>query len=226
MSTNPNLDYRSGSSPTSAYEHGKIHLLPGEQVVFAADFTPSPLLRHIKTGLLITQSRLAVREPQYIFFVFKVGHTETTVPIRHICDVTMGRLLSHRRVRSALIVGLLGMFILMSSASFGPLGILGGLVGLALLAFAAFQSWMARSLGLMVTLTGGSTVCVNVDKTEYPAMLAAGTFVQEHILDVTAAADAPSPASERNSPTPPQNVGATPRVHPENSVTPPTIWRG
>ena len=236
MSAYPNSAFSGVTSPSTPAEHANITLLPGEQPLFAADFTPAPLLRHIKSGLVVTQDRVSVRVPQYLFFVIRAGYAETSVPIRHICDVTTGRMLSRRRVRSALLSTGIGLFILMSSRmSFVIFAIIGALFAFPLLAFGAFQAWMARSLGLTITSTGGGTVHTDVDKAEYENMLAAANLVQRLVLDVdrglSATPSEPVPPAETTSAValPPQPSTVRSPVTPppaDDRSAPPSIWRG
>jgi hypothetical protein len=224
---------------TGTSEHQNIALLPGEDSLFAGDFTPSPLLRHIKTGLVITGERVIVRHPQYLLFVIRVGHTESSTPLRHVSSTTVGRQLSQRRVLSAAVAGFVGFMMLTSSfgmMGMGPLGPLLLLIALGLLGFAAFQLWMARGLALIVTHSGGGALRVDVDKVEYPHMREAESIIQQLIStsNVTPRTSQVSPARETPAP-PPQPLVATqprpparpapPAQHPR-PATPPSIWRG
>lgn len=170
----------------SAFEHQNIALLPGEESLFAADFTASPILKHIKSGLVVTRDRVTVRHPQYIFFFIKSGHAESSIPIGKISSVTNGRLLSSSRVKAALFAGMLGVFVMMFGASLsamaGFIGILGILLALVLFAFAGLQAWLARGLALTVSDVGGGHVRVDVDKIEYQNMLTASTLIQRLVV--------------------------------------------
>ena len=225
----------SPTSAPSAYEHRNIALLPGEEPLYAADFTPSPILRHIKTGLVVTADRVAVRYPQYMFFVIRVGHAESSAPIRQVCSVTTGRQLSQRRVMYAGVAGLFGFFMLMSSLSamgFGFMGPLMLLFSLALLAFAAFQAWMARGLALIVAHGGGGTLRVDLDKAEYQDMLTADGLIQQLMVNASRAAsiEAPSappvPAAVQTSAPPQPRPVAQPSPSNQRPTAPPSIWRG
>jgi len=223
-------------------EHQNISLLPGEESLFAADFTPSPLLRHIKTGLVVTRDRVTVRHPQYMLFVIRVGHSESSIPIRHVCNVTIGRQLSQRRMMYAATAGFIGFFLLMSALPMMAISFLGFLlllVALALLTFAAFQAWMARGLALIVA-HGGGAIRVDVDKSEYQDMLAADNLIQQLVV-ATVHAESPSTPSnvarEAAAPRRPQRPSGDPRPPAPPSTlppgpagqrpdTPPSIWRG
>ncbi len=221
-------------------EHQSIVLLPGEDTLFAGDFTPSPLLRHIKTGLVVTGERVIVRHPQYMLFVIRVGHTESSTPLRHVSSTTVGRQLSQRRVLTAAVAGLVGFTMLTSSfgmMGMGPLGALLLLVAFGLLGFAAFQLWMARGLALIVTHSGGGALRVDVDKSEYPHMLEAESLIQQLISSPSTTPHASSqvPPPRETPAAPPQQPVATrprpparsapPAQHPW-PATPPSIWRG
>lgn len=223
---------------TGAYEHQNIALLPDEEVRFAADFTPSPLLRHIKTGLAVTNDRVIVRHPQYMFFIIRVGHAESSVPIRQICNVTTGRQLSQRRVMYAGIAGFTGLFTLMSLPMTGNIfGAVSLLLALALFGFAAFQAWMARSLALIVAHGGGGTIRVDVDKNEHQTMLEADSVIQRLVVDGSRSATArpePDPTNtealrsggppvQPSTPNPPPIRPTAPAPRPSS---PPSIWRG
>jgi hypothetical protein len=233
------MTINSSGANSGGREHQNIHLLPNETSLFAADFTPSPLLRHIKTGLVVTRDRVIVRDPQYMFLIIKVGHAESSVPIRHISEVTVGRVLSPRHVRAALICGVSGLFVMMTGSAFGPLAIFGILMGLVLLGFAAFQAWLARGLALTIAHTGGGALRVDVDKLEFDDMLRAGAVVQELVngnsvpAPVTAGTvataqpptpPAPQPPVQPQTPVGHQSSYSPPPQHQQSA--PPSIWRG
>ena len=206
----------------SAFEHQNIALLPGEESLFAADFTASPILRHIKSGLVVTRDRVAVRHPQYIFFFIKSGHAETSVPIDKVSSITTGRLLSPRRVRGALLTGVAGLMVMMFGASLGAMmgaiGILGLLLALLLFAFAGLQMWLARGLALTLGDIGGGHVRVDVDKAEYQNMLTAATLIQRLVIAAAgggSGADTATVAAPVVTPTPPAPV-----VTPTPAATP------
>ncbi len=203
MSTDPRGGF------TGVREHENIQLLPGEIRLMGADFTPSPLLRHIKTGLVITRDRVIARYPQYMFLIIKVGYAESSIPITQVCEVTTGRLLSQRRIRAALFSAIGALFILMSTASLGgPFAIIGFLIALVLLAFAALLAWLARGLALTVGHSGSGEIRVDVDGREFDAMLQAGRLIQQLVLD----RDAATPVRQTPSPSP--FVGQTPSPAP------------
>jgi hypothetical protein len=221
---------------SDATQHSQVALLPGEEPLFSADFTSSPILRHIKTGLVVTKDRVIVRYPQYMFLVFKVGYAESSTPIRQICEVTTGRLLSRRRVVSALMFAFFGLFIMMSGVgamSSGFLGALTVLIALVCFAVAGFQAWMARSLGLTVSHAGAGALHVDVDKLEFHDMKSAGTVIQRLIVGGVRPAAAPQAAPAAGTAAPVPDPPVAPRQAPPvqtprpavNQVPPPTIWR-
>lgn len=165
----------------AAYQ--QIPPLAGEQVVFAADFTPSPIMRNNKSGLILTSDRVAVVHPQHIFLFFQVGHTVSSVPIAKIAEVSVGRLLSRSHLRYAIYAALLGLFALTMedalAAVVGPLSLL-----IVLLAFglAAFQLWLARYLGMTIQHIGGGAVSVRADRVEYQNLLAAADLTQQLMI--------------------------------------------
>ncbi len=170
-------------------EFQNIPLFPGEQVVFAADFTPSPILRANKSGLVVTKQRVAVVHPQHVFVFFKVGDAVHSSPIAAIAEVTVGRLVSQRRLRLAIFAGLFGTFLLFSAAGGlsggGAFGSIGILFAFACYGAAAFQLWLARHLGLSVRNFAGGTLSVAADSTEYQAMMQAANAIQQLILNTT-----------------------------------------
>lgn len=243
---NPHAEYNRQSAQhfgsavrSSVAEHQNISLLPDESVLFGADFTPSPILRHIKSGLAVTKDRVVVRHPQYIFFVIKVGHAESSTPIRQVCEVTTGRTLSRSRVMSALMFGFFGLFALMWGLPMMQVSPIGGLlivlIALALLAFAAFQAWLARSLGLTVSHTGGGALRIEADKAEYGDTLTAAQLIQQLLFDQRASTPAASdarpvayrvPQVSSPAPTPPRPAAPRPApVATPQQAAPPTIWR-
>jgi hypothetical protein len=234
-----------GAAAGGDFEHQDIALLPGEQSLFAADFTASPILRHIKTGVVVTQDRVVMRYPQYILAFIRVGHAESACPIRKLSKVTVGRTLSRSRVFKALLFGGVGGMMAMSGLASLTVSLIGGLmllVGLALLGVAAFQLWMARSLGLTVINDGGSVLHVDVEKAEYQDMVTAGQLIQELMLGAPAAApSAPAPPADLPKPPAPPRPAPQPRPvtvdrpappapRPQPSpapkpAAPPSIWR-
>jgi hypothetical protein len=223
---------------TGTSEHQSIAVLPGEDPLFAGDFTPSPLLRHIKTGLVVTGERVIVRHPQYMLFVIRVGHTESSTPLRHVSHTTVGRQLSQRRVLYAAVAGFVGFMMLTSSFGMMGMGLLGPLlllIAFGLLGFAAFQLWMARGLALIVTHSGGGALRVDVDKVEYPHMLEAESVIQQLLSTPTPRPSSQiSPPRETPAPPPQQPVATRPRppalptppAQHSRPTTPPSIWRG
>ncbi|MCW2625569.1 MAG: hypothetical protein JWR48_2291 [Mycobacterium sp.] len=161
----------------------EIPPLAGEQVIFAADFTPSPILRNNKSGLIITSERVAVLHPQHVFLFFQVGQTVSSAPISKLAEVTVGRLLSRSHLRSAIFAGFIGLFALTMQSTLdaimGPLSIL-----VVLLAFgvAAFQLWLARHLGMTVQHAGGGTLSVRADRAEHQMLLAAADLTQQLMI--------------------------------------------
>ncbi|MGV0715840.1 hypothetical protein ABQE93_10580 [Mycolicibacterium sp. XJ662] len=239
------LSPRSAGATPGNFEHQNIALSPGEESLYAADFTPSPLLRHIKTGLVITRDRITVRHPQYMLFVIRVGYGESSVPIRHVCNVMTGRQLSQQRMLFAGIAGFSGLFLLMSSLSMMGFGFMGPLVllfALALLGFAAFQAWMARGLALVIAHGGGGTIRVDVDKAEYQDMLTAANLIQQLVVEAPRAATIETfstpPTAPVQAPPPPQRPSGIPHpvTPPQSAPAPdpstqwpgasPSIWRG
>jgi hypothetical protein len=170
-------------------EFQNIALLPGEEVVFAADFTPHPILRSQKAGLLVTRQRVAVLHPQHIFLFFRVGQLMSSSPIESICEVSVGRLLSRHHLRMAMIFAFSGLFIFMffgaggGMIGAGVMSALSILIALMLFGAAAFQIWMARSLGLTVQHFGGGTLGVGVDSAEHQAMVHAAKVIQQLMVD-------------------------------------------
>lgn len=181
----PHSDYREqtaqhfgGSTTRGNSENEMITLMPRETPLLRGDFTESPILRHIKTGLVVTADRLIVRQPQFLLFFIKVGHVESSAPIRHICEVSVGRILSSRKIMWAGILGATGFFFL---ASGGLLSILFMLLGLVLLASAAVMAWMARGLALVVSHAGGGRLRVDVDRSEFATMTEAASLLHRLI---------------------------------------------
>ena len=247
MKPDPHADYRRqadqhfGSAAKQVHEHRNIALLPGEEPRFAADFTPSPLLRHIKAGLVVTGDRVIVRYPQYMLFVIRVGHAESSIPIKHVCSVTTGRQLSQRRVMYGGIAGVSGLFLLMSSLPMLAMSFLAAIMllfALVLLAFAALQAWLARGLALIVGHGGGGAIRVEVDKAEYQDMLEADRLIQRLVVEAArpVATEAhrtpqypvtppytPPPAPQPVTPPPP---APAPEPASQQPAAPPSIWRG
>ncbi len=208
-----------GPSPVAPPEYTNVALLPGEQTLFAGDFTASPILRHIKTGVVVTRERIIVRQPQYLFYFVKTGYAESSSPLRQLSQLTTGRLLSPWRVRAAVITGGAGFFVLMMGMSMpGAIGgILAILVALVLLAVAGLQAWLARGLGMTVQHTGGGHLHVEVQKAEFPDILSAAGLIQQLMINPGATPTAAAAATT--------TIPANPTAPPPNPSAPPTIWR-
>lgn len=210
-----------GPAPVAPPEYTNVALLPGEQTLFAGDFTASPILRHIKTGVVVTCERIIVRQPQYLFYFLKTGYAESSSPLRQMSQLTTGRLLSAQRVRSAVIAGGAGFFVLMMGApmlgAIGMVGTLAILVGLVLLAFAGLQAWLARGLGLTVQHAGGGHLHVEVQKAEFAHLLSAAGLIQQLMINPGATPTGDSEATTK--------IPADPTVSPPSPSAPPTIWR-
>jgi hypothetical protein len=177
-------------------EYQEIPLLPGEQVIFAADFTPSPLARANKVGLIVTHQRVALIHPQHMFSFFKVGHTVSSSPIAAISQLTVGRLLSQHHVRRAIYAGFFGLFILFYGTSLGggDFGAMSMLLALCLFGIAAFQAWLARRLGLSIRNFGGGTLSLSVDQAEYQAMLSTASIIQQLMRNTVPGTTLPPPS--------------------------------
>jgi hypothetical protein len=182
-------------------EYQNIPLLPGEQALFAADFTPSPLARSNKVGLVVTPHRVALIHPQHMFGFFKVGYTVSSSPIATVSQVTVGRLLSQHHVRTAMLAGAFGLLLLFygTVGGIGGVGSMSMLLALCLLVAAAFQLWLARRLGLSIRNFGGGTLSVGVDQSEYNAMLSAAEKIQ-HLVAAQGSAPQPSPMNFAQAP--------------------------
>jgi hypothetical protein len=153
--------------------------LAGEQIVFCADFTSSPLLSNSKSGLVLTPERVAVVHPQHVFTLLHVGDSVSSSPIDKLAEVSVGRLLSHAHVRNAVVAALAGLGGLVM-AMLGE----GTYFLFALLAFAvaALQLWLARQLGLTVQHVGGGRLGVRCTRDEYPTLLAAADILQQLMI--------------------------------------------
>jgi hypothetical protein len=209
----------------SVAEYEKINLLAGERTLFAQDFTPHQILRHIKSGLVVTQDRVVFREPQHLLVFINVGHVECSTPISAISSVTTGSHLNSRRLMFAAGAGFIGLYGLTMS---GFLGALSALFAVLMLAFAAFLVWSARSLASTIRNFGGGTVVVEVDSTEREAMFAAAHAINELLIS---GGTTPVVAPQRPAPAPPVSAPAhaAPYVqapHRPNVPSRPVIRRG
>lgn len=71
-------------SPSPAPAFTSIALVPGEQVLFVSEFTPHPILTHLKTKLVITDRRIISRRPTTWFVFFRRGFYQTSCPLEHV----------------------------------------------------------------------------------------------------------------------------------------------
>jgi hypothetical protein len=161
----------------------EIPPLAGEQVIFAADFTPSPILRNNKSGLIITSERLAVLHPQHVFLFFQVGQIVSSTPIDKLAEVTVGRLMSRSHLMIGIFAAFIGVYFLftevMLSGETSPFSLLIVLVAFAV---AAFQLWLARHLGMTVQHAGGGTLSVRADRAEHQMLLAAADLIKQLMI--------------------------------------------
>lgn len=154
--------------------------LAGEQVLFSADFSSSPILSNSKSGLVITPERVAVLHPQHVFLFFQVGHTVSSSPIDKLAEVTVGRLLSRQHVRTAIAAALFGMAALIGAIVVNAPSYF--LFALLALGFAALQLWLARHFGLTAQHVGGGRLSVLCNRDEYQMMLAAADVLQQLMI--------------------------------------------
>jgi hypothetical protein len=232
----------SGTPGGGGPEHREIALLPGEETLFAADFTPFPILRHIKSGLVVTQRRVIVRHPQYFLFLIKTGFSESACPIERLNLVRVGRIMSRERLRTAGLYGGFGAVLLVSgliSMIAAPtIGLLTMLLGIPMAALGAFYFWLARHLALSVFNDSGTALHVDVDKREYQNMIDVSQLIQRLVLGIEPAANRESPAPVAAvAPAPPawtpaaeQPTASFPQVpaRPPSAgpSAPPSIFRG
>jgi hypothetical protein len=161
----------------TAYQ--SIPPLAGEQIIFAADFTSSPILSNSKSGLVVTPERIAVVHPQHVFVFFQVGHSVSSSSIDKLAEVSVGRLLSRSHLRNASVAALVG-FAALVMAMFGETTYF--LFSLLAFGVAAFQLWLARHLGLTVQHVGGGKLSVRCNRDEYQSLLAASDVVQQLMI--------------------------------------------
>jgi hypothetical protein len=160
-------------------EYDNVALLPGEQVAYAADFTPHRLRPDIKSGFVVTKDRIVVRHPQHIFLFIPAGYVETSTPLGAVAAVSTGSHLSEQRVMAGSICVLVGIAALTSGLAAG--GGFMAAIAVVLLGVAAYLFWSARTLGMTVRNVGGSHVAVQVDGEERSTILAAATAVQQQV---------------------------------------------
>ncbi len=181
-------------------EVANIALLPGENRLFAADFTPHAIFRHRKNGLLVTDQRVATIHPQYIFWFIRVGQGISAMPHDRVSQVTNGRVLDRGNIRMALIFAVVGFFFLVSGsgmAAYGAaVGVLMLLVMLICFALAGFQLWLARQIVLSVGNVGGGDLTVAVDSAEQQHMLAAAAMIEQLALGRQVQPYTPAPAPQ------------------------------
>lgn len=69
-----------------------ITLLPGEQVIRHAEFTPRLILVYLKTSMILTNRRLVVSSPNTIFGFIPHGYSVQSAPLSAISDVACGNM--------------------------------------------------------------------------------------------------------------------------------------
>ncbi|MDH6247102.1 hypothetical protein [Mycobacterium sp. OTB74] len=179
-------------------EVSNIPLLPEETILFSADFTPSPIIRSRKNGLLITDKRVAIIHPQHVLVFVRVGHTVSSTMHDKFAQVTVGRLMSRHHIWLALVFGGLGLYSFMVGGAMldgygGGMGFLAMLAMVVFFGLAALQLWLARQLGLTVVNTGGHHMTVAVDSAEHQHMLVAAEMIQQLALGKRVAPYTPPP---------------------------------
>jgi hypothetical protein len=126
-----------------------IMLAPGEQGLYSRSFRPNLILFWLRTTLLVTNKRIAVKGPNTILGVIPLGYEERSMPIGSVAGVT-----ANVRVRLGRLVlfGLLALacFVWTFSDGFSFLGFLFTLIFAALAANAILNS-------LTITNNGGGT---------------------------------------------------------------------
>ena len=230
-------------------EHRQIALLPGEDTLFAGDFTQFPTLRHITSGLVVTQRRLVVRHPQYFLWFIKTGYSESACALDKLNLVRTGRTLSRNRLITAMMFGGPGVFLLLTGltgVAIQPvIGLLILLLSMPLVAVGAVYLWLARHLALTVFNDSGTAMHIDVDKREYHQMVTAAQLIQRLILGTESSAGGEAPVASAIG-TPPATPASWPsasptaaeqpttaftqpapaRVAPDRASAPPSIFRG
>lgn len=140
-----------------------IEIAPGEVIRYSAQFSPNLLFTHLKTSVVITETRVIVRRPNTIFAIVPMGYIEHTSPIQHISQLSAGEALSSRRVTAGVIAMLLALYAFVVAVSTFPavllLAIVFGIV-------AAVLFLTARSLGVIFRNHGGGDLIATAGRNE------------------------------------------------------------
>jgi len=132
-----------------------VPLVQGEKLLFRAEFTPHPILRHLKTKLVITDRRVVTRQPMTWFVFFRKGFHQSACPLEHISQFSYGDRNHGRR----LVTG-----ILLCLTLFGlPMGV--------------YYLLTLRSITLSIRATGAGLVMTEADRKELPMVEAAARVI-------------------------------------------------
>lgn len=159
----------SASAHERFYDSG-IFLLPDEEQVHTALFTPQFLLPHLTSRLVLTKERLLVRHPHTAFVLFPVGYAVSVATLNKIEQVNVGTVMRPGRVAAGVFVILL--------AFYSMLGFGGGGSGVRWISLFMLLVFIGIGIALVVTArstaivahTGGSTLTVVGQSRERPAL--------------------------------------------------------
>lgn len=166
----------------------KVALVPGENVLYQAEFTPHPFLRHVKTKLVITDRRVIARRPLTWFLFFRKGFHQSSCPLEHVSQFSYG----DRRYGARLVFGTLLCLTIVGL----PIGI--------------YLIMAARVIALSFHGTGGGHVLAEADPRELHLVESAARAIDAifYVREQPTVAPIPAPAAPTLPAPPPLVTGA------------------
>lgn len=159
-----------------------VHLLPGEEVLHEAEFTPHRFFPH-KSYVVMTSKRIVIRHPNTVFRIFVAGYFISSTPLSKVEQVNAGA--AYRDGTIAMGVGAIVMSVLMLFFAFlAPMtagmnvfmAIVGVIAGIVLIS-------VSRNQGLFIN-TGGGTMSALGRASELPEVEFTAKTMVSLMLDV------------------------------------------
>lgn len=69
----------------------QVQLHPAERVLYAHDFRPHTIRKHLHQGFMVTDTRVVTRSPNTFLFFFTKGYVEESVHIGDVADTFVGK---------------------------------------------------------------------------------------------------------------------------------------
>ncbi|WP_192497482.1 MULTISPECIES: hypothetical protein [unclassified Corynebacterium] len=173
-----------------------ILLTPGEKGVFSQQFSPNLVLFWLKTNIVVTNRRIAVKAPNTILGIIPLGYQENSMPIGSVAGVNASIKVQAGRFITFLLLGLmLLVFGFLAMGSNGAAGFFLILLAIMLLAIAA--NAIRGALG--VTNNGGAVNEVLVSCLEQSKLNEFKNHLNEYVYTASSAGTSWNDAYASNS---------------------------